>query len=285
MQLTINHTTRYTFDNDVALEPHIVRLRPRDEPGVRLIRFALSVVPTPVVWSDHLDAHDNCVSALWFDGTTRSLTVNATATVDRREINPFAFLPEAGLASGNGGYAPDVAALAAYRQHPDHVDRTVAAWARELADPVPLRPDQFAAALVSRLHDDMSPELREEGEPRSPEETLSLGRGSCRDVAVLFVACCRAVGLAARFVSGYAYDDDTDAQPELHAWGEVYLPGGGWRGFDATDGLAVSQRHVALAAAARATDTAPVSGSFRSHTSATVTLDTALDIRATSHQS
>ena len=50
---------------------------------------------------------------------------------------------------------------------------------------------------------------------------------------------------------------------ELHAWSEVYLPGGGWRGFDPTHDLAVADHHSVLTAAIKPRDAAPVTGSFR----------------------
>jgi transglutaminase-like putative cysteine protease len=71
---------------------------------------------------------------------------------------------------------------------------------------------------------------------------------------------CRAVGLATRFVSGYQEGDLSTDDWELHAWAEVYLPGGGWRGYDPTHGLVVSDRHIALVASANPLYTAPVVG-------------------------
>jgi transglutaminase-like putative cysteine protease len=71
---------------------------------------------------------------------------------------------------------------------------------------------------------------------------------------------CRAVGLAARFVSGYQEGDPEARERDLHAWAEVYLPGAGWRGYDPTHGLAVSDRHISLVAAAVPSYAAPVSG-------------------------
>ena len=90
----------------------------------------------------------------------------------------------------------------------------------------------------------------------------------------------RAMGLAARFVSGYAYPDDA-SRAELHAWGEVYLAGGGWRGYDPSRGLAVCDQHVTLAAAADPADAAPVSGTFRGD-GVNSRLETELTMRAAS---
>ena len=121
--------------------------------------------------------------------------------------------------------------------------------------------------------------FRPTGAPQTPAETLARGRGACRDQTVLFVALCRAAGLAARFVSGYQDRSamETDRR-YLHAWPEVYLPGAGWYGYDPTRGTAVSNGHVALAAARDPAGTLPVEGSYFG--TATSRMEFALTIRA-----
>ena len=74
---------------------------------------------------------------------------------------------------------------------------------------------------------------------------------------------CRYVGIAARFVNGYYYDSGAKDQLTLHSWSEVYLPGVGWRGYDPSVGLAVTDRHVAIAAGGDPLLSAPVIGTFR----------------------
>jgi transglutaminase-like putative cysteine protease len=71
------------------------------------------------------------------------------------------------------------------------------------------------------------------------------------------------MGIAARFVSGYGYGADEQEQSYMHAWAEVYLPGGGWRGYDPAQGLAVADSHVVVAAAADPRLAAPLSGTYR----------------------
>jgi transglutaminase-like putative cysteine protease len=87
-------------------------------------------------------------------------------------------------------------------------------------------------------------------------------KGTCRDYAVLMIAACKALGLAARFVSGYCYGSELQAH-ELHAWVEVYLPGAGWRGFDPTEGRIVDFHYIALASSAQAELINPIRGGFR----------------------
>ncbi len=87
--------------------------------------------------------------------------------------------------------------------------------------------------------------------------------GSCRDLAVLFIETCRSVGIAARFVSGYHTVQPWQGARQLHAWAEIFLPGAGWRGYDPSQGLAVADQHIAIAAGATPQLAAPVTGSFR----------------------
>jgi transglutaminase-like putative cysteine protease len=109
----------------------------------------------------------------------------------------------------------------------------------------------------------MRHEIRAEGAAWSPERTLFAGGGACRDVTALFMAACRSLGIAARFVSGYQAAADTpDGRRHLHAWPEAFLPGVGWRGFDPTHGLAVTDGHVALCAAPDQAATMPIEGGF-----------------------
>ncbi len=96
-----------------------------------------------------------------------------------------------------------------------------------------------------------------------PQSLLEKKQGSCRDLAVLFIEICREAGIPARFVSGYQEGDPDIPEAELHAWAEVYLPGVGWRGYDPTHGLAVADRHVALAASPHPEQTMAVSGTYR----------------------
>ena len=121
----------------------------------------------------------------------------------------------------------------------------------------------FLDRLNHELFSGFSHIHRETGAPQSPAATLQSRNGACRDLTVLFVDCCRAEGIAARFASGYQKGDLQSERRHLHAWPEVYLPGAGWRGFDPTHGTAIADAHVTIAAAAHARDTMPVRGSFR----------------------
>ena len=131
--------------------------------------------------------------------------------------------------------------------------------------------------MNTRLFDAVRHAIRDDGPPLAPEVTLERGEGSCRDLAVLFCAACRSVGIPARFVSGYEREAALQDKAHMHAWAEVYLSGGGWRGYDPSQGLAVYTAHVAVAAAADPRLAAPVSGSFRG--SAGVSMEFTIQMR------
>jgi hypothetical protein len=104
---------------------------------------------------------------------------------------------------------------------------------------------------------------RDEAGVQTPEETLRINSGSCRDFATLMLEACRCWGLAARFVSGYMQCEATEAGgASTHAWVEVYLPGAGWKGFDPTSGTMTGARHVTVAVSRNPENAAPIAGSF-----------------------
>ena len=120
----------------------------------------------------------------------------------------------------------------------------------------------FLNQLIELIQDRVKYTQRHAGPAWPAGRTLRERIGSCRDLAMLMVTCCRVVGLPARFVSGYQLLDPAPEQYDLHAWAEVYLPGAGWRGFDPSAGSEVNERYVVLATSSKPDLTAAVSGSF-----------------------
>ena len=150
------------------------------------------------------------------------------------------------------------------------IGETVRGFAAEAAQASGGKTLEFLTVLNQSISRDFTYVTRDMGAPRPPEVTLAAREGSCRDFAVLFAAACRAAGLAARFVSGYNAGAERP-EADMHAWAEVYIEGGGWRGYDPSSGLAVSTGHVAVAAAAEPALAAPVTGTFRGPAQARLT--------------
>lgn len=263
MHFRIHHRKTYVYSRPVFLEPHIIRMRPRNDAFQRLLSYGLRVSPEPAGQSDLLDANGNAATQIWFNDETDRLEITVDIEADTLVTNPFNYL----LTGATAGrlpmmYGPDMAALWAYREPPTEADEVVR-FAAGLAEDVDGKVLDFLNRLNDTIYGMLEQEVREDGPPYPPSQTLETRRGSCRDAAVLFIAACRAVGVAARFVSGYQEGDrDTDMR-HLHAWPEVYLPGAGWRGYDPTHGLLVTNGHVALAVAPEADGAMPLTGSFR----------------------
>lgn len=256
MRFLVHHRTRYRYSAPVRLGPHLLRFNPRGD-GATVLARSLIVAPEPIAWREVIDRFGNPVTELDFEGTSTQLCIDSTfdlETVPPPEPDGIALpdLPWGATAS------PDSANYLA-----TDGDATVAAFAHDLAEASGWSALGFLDRLNHTLHARTRHHIREGGFAQSPAVTLATGAGACRDTAVLFIAAARAVGIPARFVSGYqARAETADGGRHLHAWPEVHLPGLGWRGYDPTHGLAVEDGHVALCAGPDQADTMPLEGGF-----------------------
>jgi len=264
MRFQVTHTTKYLYGAPVFLEPHTLRLRPRCDPGQRLQQFALTIQPQPQGTVDIIDLDGNLAAVAWFHGVTDSLRITSRFTVDTLRSNPFDFI------------MTDPLVLSLPSRYPAELEGRLAPYLRREPSAAALDPFvektraecndnalEFLTLLCRRIQKMCRSVIRQEGPPRPAAVTLENREGACRDLAVLFIEACRCVGLAARFVSGYQDGEDDPSPQSLHAWAEVYLPGGSWRGYDPSIGLVVADRHVALATGPTPGAAAPVSGTFR----------------------
>jgi transglutaminase-like putative cysteine protease len=251
MRIFVDHSTVYHYDGEVHQEPHTFRLTPRTDASQRLIRHELEITPAPSGRSNCLDHDGNVVVEAWFSGPMTELAVRSSFEVETLRENPFDF-----FFGGADFGEPLRSALGPYLQ--GNGSPAVEAFAATIANRDTL---EFIAELNRAIFEGFEHTIRDEGPAESPETTLALRSGTCRDLAVLYCEVCRSVGIPARFVSGY--EASQQERRDMHAWAEVYLQGGGWRGYDPSQGLAVATSHVAVAAAADPRLAAPASGTYR----------------------
>jgi uncharacterized protein (DUF2126 family) len=273
IHVALSHVTHYRFDREVALGPHLVRLRPAPHCRTRILSYSLAVDPAGHFLNWQQDPQANFVARLVFPQRTRELRIAVDLVAEMAVHNPFDFFLEPAAERFPFVYEPalqrDLAPYLVTLPATPRFEQFVAGIAREA------RPTtEFLVDLNVRLSREIRYLIRLEPGVQTPEATLSLGSGSCRDSGWLLVQVLRHLGLAARFVSGYLIQLVPDVKPldgpagpaadftDLHAWCEVYLPGAGWIGLDPTSGLLAGEGHIPLAATAEPSAAAPVTGAL-----------------------
>jgi uncharacterized protein (DUF2126 family)/transglutaminase-like putative cysteine protease len=273
IRVALNHTSCYRYDRLVTLQPHVVRLRPAPHCRTPILNYSLSIEPGPHFLNWQQDPFSNFLARLVFPQAVRELRVVVDLTAELTPFNPFDFFIEPHAEHYPFTYEPALA-----RELAPYLEAAPAGpLLLELVGKLgqrDVRSVDFVVKLNRHLHQAIRYLIRVEPGVQSPEETLKRRSGSCRDSAWLLVQLLRNFGLAARFVSGYLIQLTADERsldgpsgPErdftdLHAWAEVYFPGAGWVGLDATSGLLAGEGHLPLACAAEPTSAAPITGSF-----------------------
>ena len=264
MLISIDHRTSYGYGREVVLAPHTVRLRPKDDASQKVHSFSLRTDPPEAGRSVNCDLYGTTTVTLWFSGKSKRLVIDTSSVVETLRSNPFDFIvSEMGFLGLPAEYPKEFRdCLAPYVAVDERTAEAVSELRRTIMEKSEGQTTAFIAELARHIHDDFEHMVRENGTAWPAEKTLAERRGACRDFVVLFSSVCRSAGLACRQVSGYAMSKKAKSENHLHAWAEVYMPGGGWRGYDPTAGVAVSDQHVALATGVTPELIAPVSGAF-----------------------
>ncbi|GAB3895274.1 transglutaminase family protein [Spirosoma agri] len=269
MLLHVRHESEYTYDSPVALGPQTLYLYPRTYPYQRLQEYKLSIDPKPSRVVRNIDVEGNVQQLAYFSHPTHHLHVTAEITLQSDEFNSFDFVlfpfDTQQVPFRYPKYEQDL--LQPYMERVGVTPR-IEDWAKQIAAKAGWRTTGFLMMLNQTIRQ-FTYEIREVGAPFPPEQTLTLRKGSCRDYTTLFMAACRSLGIAARFVSGYLFGNPQQ-EHQLHAWVEVYLPGAGWRGFDPTEGSLVVNRHIFLTSTAKPELAAPISGTFTGRANSTL---------------
>lgn len=260
MQLHICHETVYEYEDPVSYSIQALRLTPRSDPGQRIVSWR---VASPGERLEQLDPYGNLTQWVTIESPHRELRIIAEGVADVDE--DAALLPPE-----SGGLSP-LAYLA-----PTQLTRPDAAVRRLAERYLGLHPASPASlmALVAGIRKAVCYEPGVTDVTHSAAEALDLGVGVCQDQAHVLVACCRASGIPARYVSGYFHAGDK-GELASHAWADVWLgPDRGWLSLDVTHAEQTSARHCRLAVGRDYLDAAPVRGVRRGggHESMSVTV-------------
>ncbi|MCH4552569.1 transglutaminase family protein [Aestuariibaculum lutulentum] len=271
LKIVISHKTKYKYDRPVSLSPHIFRLRPAPHSRTPIESYSIKIEPKEQFFNWQQDPFGNYVARLVFPEKTKELSVDVEIIADLQTINPFDFFVEEYAEEYPFKYDKTVKKeLLPYLEITD--DGPLLKKFLKTVDYTPRKTIFFLIDINRKIYEYLNYNIRMEPGVQSCEETLKLKNGSCRDYAWLLVQALRHLGFGARFVSGYIVQLKSDEKsldgpsgPEedftdLHAWAEVYIPGAGWIGFDATSGLLAGEGHIPLACTPSFESAAPVVG-------------------------
>jgi uncharacterized protein (DUF2126 family) len=267
----LTHTTHYRYDRLVNLGPQVIRLRPAPHCRSKVISYSLKVEPETHFLNWQQDPFANYQARLVFPEKASEFKVTVDLVVEMAVYNPFDFFLEPSAENFPFAYEPLLKQELAPYLAVDPLTPRFKAFLNS-TNRKKRRTIDFLVDLNQQVHEAIAYTIRMEPGVQTPEQTLELASGSCRDSAWMLVQLMRHCGLAARFTSGYLIQLAPDVKAldgpsgtevdftDLHAWCEVYLPGAGWIGLDATSGLLAGEGHIPLACTPQPSGAAPIEG-------------------------
>ncbi len=265
----IEHDTRYTYASTVSMSQHVAYLRPREQPRQHLREYGLIIEPAPARILHRQDYFGNDVAQFQLLRPHGELRVSSRSLVEVTAREPR-IVPEASPPWTEVRDAPQSAWLTEVVQFlfaspyialaPE-----LEAFARQWFPPG--RPLLAAALdLMHAIYREFTFDPTATTITTPVTRVLAERHGVCQDFAHLQISCLRALGLPARYVSGYLLTDPPAGQPRLvgadasHAWLSIYCPHHGWVDLDPTNDLVVDQRHITLAWGRDYGDVSPLRG-------------------------
>jgi transglutaminase-like putative cysteine protease len=268
--LRVRHVTTYQYAQPVGFGDHRMMFRPRDSHDLRLVSTKLAITPQPMAVRWLHDVHGNSVAVASFGDRASALRFESEIIIQHFQSDEPDYPIEEFARTYPFSYAadevPDLArCIERHYPDPDHV---VDLWAKSFVVPDgPTDTWEMLAAVTKAIQRDFTYMARNEQGIREPVRTLQNRSGSCRDFALLMMEAVRALGLAARFVSGYLYAPDVDGTGNIgggatHAWTQIYLPGAGWVEFDPTNGIVGNRDLIRVAVARDPGHAVPLQGTW-----------------------
>ncbi len=277
MQLKIEHDMVFSYSEKVSLSPHYFYLTPKPSPFQKVLSNELEVFPKPKLLVKNVDQEGNNQHVCFVNDETDNFSVKSKMWIETEDFNPFDFVFYPFECSTIPFQYPDKIKPFITTYLNKNVSDSVKEFANDISNFVSNNTLNFLTELCKYINKNFKYEKRERGLAYDSETTLNLKTGSCRDYAILMVDACASLGIVARFVSGYCFGNERHSH-ELHAWVEVMLPGGGWRGFDPTEGRVTTKNYIALASSIDAEWINPITGKFRSKIPVNSELKTRVEI-------
>jgi len=258
LKVVLSHKTHYKYDRPISLSPHIIRLRPAPHSRTPIEAYSLKVTPENHFINWQQDPYGNYQARVVFPEKVEEFGIEVEILADLITLNPFDFFVDEYAENFPFKYKKDLKKELEPYLEVIEKGKLLKKFIKTL-DLKKRTTNDFMVYINQEIYKYLNYSLRLEVGVQTCETTLDKKLGSCRDYAWLFVQVLRHLGLAARFVSGYIVQLSADEKsldgpsgPEkdftdLHAWTEVYLPGAGWIGLDATSGLFAGEGHIPLA--------------------------------------
>jgi transglutaminase-like putative cysteine protease len=298
MLLSVHHTTVYRYAKPVQFGDHRLMFRPRDSHDMHLLETNLVISPPTAQLRWMHDVFGNSIAIVSFEMEAKELRFESHIRLEHFALSDPEFPVEDYARTYPFSYSaeeiPDLGRTVE-RHYPDP-EHKVDTWARQF-----VRTDgrtdtlDMLITMTGAIKESFKYGVRNAMGTQSPVETLERGSGSCRDFALLMMEAARALGFAARFVSGYFYDPAVDPAVDLavddksgsvigggstHAWVQIYLPGAGWVEFDPTNGIVGGSNLIRVAVTRDPSQAIPLSGEWYGAPADFISMD--VDVQVTS---